>query len=374
MTVKRKILLTVVMLLAVSPVQGEQGRPKSVLSQAVVLSAVSRKGDINGDKIVNVFDLLALLGQLSGTAPVNPTADVDGSGRTDVFDLLALLRELANPSESQEPFLVAATIGDHRLTDPVVHSFSQFDANNQVRDNFRIFSNRELAGAELILSGDTVRQTNGMTPLILEADPDTLQGVGGFFYYTAPLAWIIRAWDIQGECAVDSGVSRFVVMLQQLTDLVSYARVGEAIKFPLVLRGGSQRFGISPDPYQGTFSVDLNPGAADSVVFTSMEQLGEAVMAEVAAEDSLWHHTERFGDTAPTVFASGAVSRLDSLKACRLIIVNNSSSQIAVTPLDGNEALLTALGFPLWLRQSRALMNNENFILDPELYERYKSR
>ncbi|TVQ51724.1 MAG: hypothetical protein EA377_11825 [Phycisphaerales bacterium] len=49
-------------------------------------------GDLNGDGVVNVFDLLLLLEQWGVCAdPENCPADLDGSGTVNVFDLLILL-------------------------------------------------------------------------------------------------------------------------------------------------------------------------------------------------------------------------------------------------------------------------------------------
>jgi hypothetical protein len=51
-------------------------------------------GDLNDDQVVDVFDLLALLGawgECETPGPQTCPADLDGSGGVDVFDLLALL-------------------------------------------------------------------------------------------------------------------------------------------------------------------------------------------------------------------------------------------------------------------------------------------
>ncbi len=52
-------------------------------------------GDVSGDGAVNVFDLLALLRQLSDPAAQTARSDVSHDGAVDIFDLLALLRMMS---------------------------------------------------------------------------------------------------------------------------------------------------------------------------------------------------------------------------------------------------------------------------------------
>ena len=54
-----------------------------------------QKGDVSGDGVVNIFDLLDLLKVLSGTGSAAGAVDVNGDGSTDIFDLLELLKTLA---------------------------------------------------------------------------------------------------------------------------------------------------------------------------------------------------------------------------------------------------------------------------------------
>ncbi len=51
------------------------------------------QGDASGDGKVNIFDVLAVLGALSGTPSVGPS-DVNGDGKTNIFDVLAVLKLL----------------------------------------------------------------------------------------------------------------------------------------------------------------------------------------------------------------------------------------------------------------------------------------
>ncbi|MBW7997765.1 MAG: hypothetical protein FVQ81_14575 [Candidatus Glassbacteria bacterium] len=50
-------------------------------------------GDASGDGKVDIFDVLAVLGALSGNPTVGPS-DVNGDGKTDIFDVLAILKLL----------------------------------------------------------------------------------------------------------------------------------------------------------------------------------------------------------------------------------------------------------------------------------------
>ena len=59
-----------------------------------VTVAEFQKGDVGGDGVVNIFDLLDLLKVLSGTGDA-PNADVNSDGETNIFDLLELLKTLA---------------------------------------------------------------------------------------------------------------------------------------------------------------------------------------------------------------------------------------------------------------------------------------
>ncbi|MCE5272068.1 dockerin type I domain-containing protein [bacterium] len=52
-------------------------------------------GDVSGDGVINVFDLLDLLKVLSGANPSSGATDLNSDGKTDVFDLLELLKKLS---------------------------------------------------------------------------------------------------------------------------------------------------------------------------------------------------------------------------------------------------------------------------------------
>jgi hypothetical protein len=67
------------------------GTPDSITLSAVAPASPLIPGDLNGDGVVDVFDLLVLLGAWGPCGPGNCPADINGDGSVDVFDLLILL-------------------------------------------------------------------------------------------------------------------------------------------------------------------------------------------------------------------------------------------------------------------------------------------
>jgi len=49
-------------------------------------------GDVSGNGIVNIFDLLDLLKVFSGSLEPTPAGDCDQNGNVNIFDLLELLK------------------------------------------------------------------------------------------------------------------------------------------------------------------------------------------------------------------------------------------------------------------------------------------
>ncbi|MCE5270573.1 Ig-like domain-containing protein [bacterium] len=70
------------------------GAPEHV-NRFILAEQTQQKGDIDGNKKIDVFDLLGLLKVMSGAQPSSFASDIDGNGKTDVFDLLALLKLMA---------------------------------------------------------------------------------------------------------------------------------------------------------------------------------------------------------------------------------------------------------------------------------------
>ena len=67
------------------------GTPHTYQTRTHVCGAESVQGDINGDSIVDVADLLLLLGSYGSTAPEAVVCDINTDGAIDVNDLLLLL-------------------------------------------------------------------------------------------------------------------------------------------------------------------------------------------------------------------------------------------------------------------------------------------
>ena len=71
------------------------GAPEGGVYQLVVAEYTGQPGDMDGNQVINIFDLLGLLKVLSGKEPAGVFSDVNSDGATNIFDLLALLKKLA---------------------------------------------------------------------------------------------------------------------------------------------------------------------------------------------------------------------------------------------------------------------------------------
>ncbi len=338
--------------------------------------AQARYGDVNQDSSINIFDLLAILRQMSGSEPATEHSDLDSNGKTDIFDLLALLRLFG---DMREPLEVAATVSGHWLTEPMVYSYSQSWDSTGVRDRYQIYSNHEIDRAEFVLDGDTLTDISGTTPVLFAANPDTVEIEPGGDYraFSEPKMWKITAWDKFGNCTSDSGASQFAVVYPGLCGSFGGSNnIGEEVKFPLALHGAVQRFGIKvfqPGFLNSSiFVVDINPEARDSVVYNDIKQLAHQVMEQVAANDSLWPLLNIFGEPALLV-SSAAISKLNQEITNRLFIYTDRETGIArLVPLDGNNSLIAKLGFKKWTQDIQTWTYDGNFELDPEVLERYR--
>jgi hypothetical protein len=359
---------------------GQAGSLKPAAIPSDSLKIHIKYGDVSQDGSINIFDLISILRHLSGSEQETSLSDLDNNGKTNIFDLLTFLHEFAHLSESppEEGFKVAASIGDygHRLTEPVVYSYSTFKNKKEVYDTYKIYSNREIVKVEFVFAGDTLTQIEGKTPVFFSADPDTIK-----YDWIKPLPlsepkeWKIRVWDAQGNCASDSGISKFMILLPDIGTEGSTSNVGNEIEFPLILKGAWQRFGIKVGYMYSIFVVNLNAEGRESIVYNNIDDLAVAIMEEVVSNDSLWHSTDVFGDPWPTLFIAPAVSRQTELKTNRLITKNGTLGPRAVPiPLDGNEKLVSLIGFPKWIRSSSYIMTDENYKPDSVIYNRYKSR
>ena len=64
----------------------------------VVLSAIL--GDVNGDDIVNIFDLVIVSQNFGQTPPTNPAADVNGDSIVNIFDLVIVSSNFGQTADS----------------------------------------------------------------------------------------------------------------------------------------------------------------------------------------------------------------------------------------------------------------------------------
>jgi dockerin type I repeat protein len=339
----------------------------------------NKRGDINLDGSLDIMDLLSILGKITGQAPQELSDDLNGDGKVNIFDLLALLREMGQlrGSGGQE-FKAFAQIHGHLLCEPTVRVLNWFDENGEVRGEYRIASNRSIQRIELVFDGDTLTETTGITPVLMRVDPDTIGlDLSDLFAHSEPKNWELKVWDEIGNCYADSGSSRFSFLKTVVCDLGGSPNTGFPIEFPLVLHGPWQRFGLVHPLTMGMLNerplpVDLNREGADSLFFENLDPLSEAIMEEISANCPFWE-LDSMRESGP--FASSAVSIQTGEKTDRLLFELSyfaTGGYIAVSPLDGNEKLMSALGFPRWVRKTHAI--NNNYKLDPEIFEKYKDR
>ncbi len=363
---------------------------QSADSSAVAIT--SKRGDINLDGSLDIMDLLSILGKITGQLPQEPSDDLNGDGKVNIFDLLALLREMAALRDSgEQEFEAIVTIQGHLLCEPKVYihgrnwDFRDEWSEGIRRTNYGIQANREIEKVEFILAGDTLYEISGTTPVLLVINPDTQLTVTGDYYRDYYVEselkdWLLRVWDHEGNCFTDSGQTRFSIIKKVIFDVGGSPNTGCQIQFPLVLHGPWQRFGlvhsiIDASKTDSLLKIDLNREGADSVVFGNIDQLSEAIMEEIVINLPIWGEGvfRLYPSYGP--FASSAVSIHTELKTNRLLFKFDypyNGGYISLTPLDGNEKLMAALGFLRWVREAGAI--NNNYKLDPEIFEKYKDR
>ena len=329
-------------------------------------------GDANQDGATNIFDLLTILRQMSGLAEYTESADLNGNGKIDIFDLLAFLRLL---KDIQEPLEVAVTINQHLLTEPVVYSYAGFNSDNQVCAPYHIYSSREISRVELVLDGDTLTEISGTTPVLFEADPDTIERSmpEDFSGLTETKPWKITVWDNTGNSVSDSGGSQFQFLYPGICIDVFFYNVGEEIQFPLTLKGTPQRFGITTGipNYETSFTIDLNPEGQDSVVFQDIDQLAGEIKNQLV-NNPMWLGKNIYGEDVPCIFVCCALSRETGKKTNRLIMVpEGSPAGVRMLALDGNSELLSSLGYTAWKQEAIGYLHDLNFTYDIAFYEGY---
>ncbi|MFH1069555.1 MAG: dockerin type I repeat-containing protein [Candidatus Glassbacteria bacterium] len=351
-----------------------------------ILAVKATRGDINQDSSCDIYDLLVMLKQITNAVPQTASADLDDNGRVNVFDLLELLRELAFQQELRNaPLAALVTLDEYLLCEPMLYLDRSFDDNGEVRCYYAIYANRKIQRVEFALAGDTLTEVSGKTPLLMAADPDTFDlNINKFseaFVYTEPMSWLLSVWDSAGNCFTDSGRTSIAVMKIALTDVGGSPNIGLPIEFPLKLTGRNQKFGIV-HPYAFNmgeinymFIIDLNKEGRESVVFSDMGQLTEAIMKDVLANEFLWNYGGMFDEKAG-FFVSSAVSRATGDRTNRLLIFTDMSfhrgGYVELKPVAGNERILSALGFPKWIRDIMGHVYNKYYLPDTAVVNKYK--
>ena len=91
-----------------------------LLLTGITAQAATIEGDVNGDGIVNIFDLVLVgshFGKNIDTAQVpNPNPDVNGDGTVNVFDLVLVSNVMGQPAA--EGTLIFGRGGDSITLDP----------------------------------------------------------------------------------------------------------------------------------------------------------------------------------------------------------------------------------------------------------------
>ncbi|MFH1068129.1 MAG: hypothetical protein V1794_00790 [Candidatus Glassbacteria bacterium] len=330
-----------------------------------------RRGDANNDGLLNVFDILSTLSQISGKDSLREGSDYDLSGKTDIFDLLGILKELSGFREKSENKLqFLAKIGSNLLTEPIVVPGTSWDINGEVRTKYKIFANREIEDALLIFGTDTVKGLEGTTPLIYKVNPDTIpDSFYANFIITEPIPWKVHVKEKYGPWYADSGNSGFAirmpnVIVEQSTDILS-----EKITFPLVLKGAWQRFIIVIGEIDNTDTllIDLNCAGLDSVVFNSVDSLAAAIMEKIIEYDL------NYNDNSPTHLIVGpATENMTKRTTDRLVFSPDFGYIIKLLSSDGNNNLLKLIGFPGWIRHLPGTIINSNYALEQSWREKYQ--
>ena len=57
------------------------------------------KGDVNGDEVVNISDVVAIINTMAGDTTFEATADVNGDGATNISDVVKVINIMAGTDE-----------------------------------------------------------------------------------------------------------------------------------------------------------------------------------------------------------------------------------------------------------------------------------
>ncbi|HUU26307.1 MAG TPA: dockerin type I repeat-containing protein [archaeon] len=365
-------------------------------------SCVSKPGDINQDGSLNGLDLVALVQQLSGTKPLTPQADLDGNGALNIFDMLALLRQKASfmVKSTEEEFQFLILIENHVLTEPKIYPFWSVVKAGEISYGYHIYSNRYIEKSIFILgpdtltgvgrkipppgigpafSPDTMKGVHGRTPVLM--NPDTsVTWVEDRVVSIGPLSWHVRIKDSEENWTGNSGVTQIIARNYSGVEVnIGYPPLlGLEIDFPLVLKGPWQRFQLELYGIERRFrflTIDLNRSCKDSVIFTNIDSLSQAIMEEVIQNDTLTYETgpDIYRSIFSGLFVSPAIDLRTGNKSDRLILDNMFiGGNPFIKAADGNEILINKLGFPGWLPPMP--FEDHNYEFDESWYEKYKAR
>jgi len=315
-------------------------------------------GDINGDGHINIFDLLAVLSQVSGAAEPAPGADLDGSGVVDTPDIKALLQIIAGYPPPASGFQFIAAIDVQALCQSEVFLMDFMNRTGEITYPYAVYANREIKEVLFVFNGDTLTGITGDTPPLFNRDTVVLThpvhgGVDPLSCGIFP--WYIRVTDNHGNWRDTTGSAEFKVWFFQGTWDPSYPMVGLPLEFPLTLQGKLQRFkGYYRGAPTDTAFFDLNREQADSVVFPDIDSLAYAVRRSKSVRG------------LSGLIVSPAYDRIIGEKVNRLYMTTGAMAIMPyISPLDENEALLAKLGFPDWYRNIEQLILYKSYTVYP---------
>jgi len=308
-------------------------------------------GDVNGDGLCNIFDLLGLLQHLSEGLSYSQPADLDGDSRVDILDLAVLLKLLSPWLRQKEELEFAMVMGYHQI---IGSKIFMVDGAEDCGYNFKpipfkrrllFYSNKPIEDFFLVFGEDTLSSPGDSLGYFY--NPDTLTTLDSLEpKIITNIPWHLRLRAADGSTVDSSGVTECEIWFCVVVD-GSYPFIGREIDFPLVLKGSPQCFTVFLQGFvqKDTLRIDLNPESADAVVYPDIDSLVAAIRTSIAT------HKNKDGKPGLESYIEfgPAVEVHSRRKTNRLALGGWGWNCYMVYPLDGNELLTDKLGFPGWL-------------------------
>jgi len=347
-----KCYFTVLLLFLASVLYASNRAAFYPFSLPVASEAIS--GDANSDGSINIFDLLTLLKALCKPGLANPASDIDNNGTVDECDLVSLLYLLAGKTLPEDDLQFLVLINNHLLRQTSGWYYRGYEHQQEIVDNkislpYRIYGNREIREVVFVLGGDTLRGLKGVTPAMTLTDTSNLESWSKTLT-AGIIPWHVEVTDYFGNNSQNSGETGFLIGIIEPNTIEDpdFSYFGLPIDFPLVLRGQSQKFILSQRKYTG-YEIDLNSASADSIVFPDIDSLATGIMNCLFA-----YYLEIYRETGsqPHLLfsAAPAIDRETGCRVNRLVFKDLYFGDVEILPINENEEILKAIGFPAWVR------------------------